>query len=135
MRKPSAFDADRPEDLDRLTHATPLGTPARRPRPLRKGDDRSFCDARIDPAAQQARASAARCTNGVRVSSATRFRRHAELTANADVLVIQREASRSGRISAIPTAPPISITTPQIMNPVLKPASGVAAFSITLPIT
>ena len=44
-------------------------------------------------------------------------------------------ASRSGRISAIPIRPPTSMMTPQIMNPVLNPASGVVARSTTLPIT
>jgi hypothetical protein len=43
--------------------------------------------------------------------------------------------SRSGRISAIPMAPPTSMMTPQIMKPVLKPSSGVAADSTTLPMT
>jgi hypothetical protein len=46
-----------------------------------------------------------------------------------------RLVSRSGRISAIPMRPPTSIMMPQIMNPVLNPASGVAAVSTTLPIT
>ena len=31
--------------------------------------------------------------------------------------------------------PPVSMMTPQIMNPVLKPLSGVAALSRTLPMT
>jgi hypothetical protein len=46
---------------------------------------------------------------------------------------VQRSASRSGRISAMPITPPTSMMTPQIMKPVLKPASGVAAVSTTLP--
>src|SRR6516164_46457 len=46
-----------------------------------------------------------------------------------------RSTSRSGCISTAPIAPPNSITRPQIEKPVLKPASGVAAFSMMLPIT
>ena len=42
-------------------------------------------------------------------------------TAACGIWLRHRLASRSGRISAIPIAPPTSMMTPQIMKPVLKP--------------
>ena len=58
---------------------------------------------------------------------------HVGSTAATAIGFVQRSASRSGRISAMPIRPPTSMMTPQIMKPVLKPASGVAAVSTTLP--
>ena len=57
----------------------------------------------------------------------------ADPAAASGISLAHRIVSRSGRISAIPMMPPISMMTPQIMKPVLKPSSGVAAVSITLP--
>jgi len=58
---------------------------------------------------------------------------HAGPAAATAIGFVQRSASRSGRISAMPIRPTTSMMMPQIMKPVLKPASGVAAVSTTLP--
>jgi len=59
----------------------------------------------------------------------------ADLTAVSGISFAHRIGSRSGRTSAIAMIPPTYMTTPQIMKPVLKPSSGVAAASTTLPMT
>ena len=59
----------------------------------------------------------------------------AEPTTTSGVCLAHRIASRSGRISAIPITPPASMIAPQIIKLMLKPLSGVAAFSTTLPMT
>jgi hypothetical protein len=58
-----------------------------------------------------------------------------ELITVPGIWLAHQTVSRSGRISAIPMTPPISMITPQIIKPTLKPSSGVAAVSMTLPIT
>ena len=60
---------------------------------------------------------------------------HAGPAAATAIGFVQRSASRSGRISAMPIRPTTSMMMPQIMKPVLKPTSGVAAVSTTLPMT
>jgi hypothetical protein len=57
----------------------------------------------------------------------------AGLAAASAISPAHRIVSRSGRISAMPMIPPTSIMIPQITKPVLKPSSGVAAVSRTLP--
>src|SRR6516162_3147790 len=59
----------------------------------------------------------------------------AGLAAASGISLAHRIVSRSGRISDMPMTPPTSMMTPQIMKPVLKPSSGVAAVSMTLPMT
>ena len=59
----------------------------------------------------------------------------ADPAAASGISFAHRIVSRSGRISAIPMTPPTSMMTPQIIKPVLKPSSGVAAVSTTLPMT
>jgi len=54
-------------------------------------------------------------------------------TAVSDLTFAHRVVSRSGRMSIIPMPPPINMTKPQIMKPVLNPFRGVAAVSTTLP--
>jgi hypothetical protein len=58
---------------------------------------------------------------------------HAGPAAATAIRLVQRDASGSGRINAMPIRPPTSMMTPQIMKPVLTPASAVGAVSATLP--
>jgi hypothetical protein len=53
--------------------------------------------------------------------------------AASGISLAHRVVSRSGHISAIPMMPRTSMMTPQIIKPVLKPASGVAAVSTMVP--
>jgi hypothetical protein len=86
----------------------------------------------------RARLSRGRVSDGKHAKPAPRRRRglrQAGPTTASGTSLAHRIVSRSGRISDMPMTPPTSMMTPQIMKPVLKPSSGVAAVSTTLPIT
>ena len=86
----------------------------------------------------RARLSRGRVSDGKHAKPAPRRRRglrQAGPTTASGISLAHRIVSRSGRISDIPMTPPTSMMTPQIMKPVLKPSSGVAAVSTTLPMT